>query len=173
MKLQEFTQRIIGLQNKLYRFALRLTGQNSEAEDVVQEVMLRIWDKREERERFDNLEAFCMRMAKNICIDRLRNKQRGHLDLDNAPEQVEHHSPLDIVTYNDTFRHVQKIVAQLSPKQKMVLQLRDVEGMSYQEIVDIMEIPLSQVKVNLFRARNQIREQLIEIEQYGLQNNYR
>lgn len=170
MKLQEFTARIIGLQNKLYRFALRLTGQGAEAQDVVQEVMLRIWDKRAERARFDNLEAFCMRMAKNICIDKMRSKQSGHLDLDKIPEMVEAQNPLEITSYHDTYQHIQNIVSRLSARQKMVLQLRDVEEMSYQEIADMLDISLAQVKVNLFRARHQIREQLIEIEQYGLQN---
>jgi len=170
MKLQEFTQRIVGLQNKLYRFALHLTGQKAEAEDVVQEVMLRIWNKREERSRFDNLEAFCMRMAKNICIDQLRSKQRGYLDIEKAAESIDNQNPLEIASYHDTYQHIQKMVAKISIKQRMILQMREVEAMSYQEIADILEISLAQVKVNLFRARNQIREQLIELEQYGLQN---
>jgi len=168
MKLKEFTQRIVAIKDKLYRFALHITGQTVEAEDVVQEVMLRIWNKREERDRLLNLEGFCMRMARNISLDKLKSKHKGHLELEQTTKISQGLNPQQILEGQDTFVAIERIVQQLPKKQQLILKLREVEELSYQEIAIQLQLSLSQVKVNLFRARNYIREQLIEIEKYGL-----
>jgi RNA polymerase sigma-70 factor (ECF subfamily) len=60
------------------------------------------------------------------------------------------------------------MIQALPEKQKQVIHLRDVEGYTYQEICDILELDMNQVKVNLFRARNAVREKLAKIDAYGL-----
>lgn len=169
MKLQEFTERILSVQPKLYRFALRLTGQAAEAEDVVQEVMLKIWKKRNERSRLDNVEAFCMQMTRNLALDKLKSKHKGHLSLENIHGRAStQQSPQQVTEVRDTMNQVETLMEKLPLKQKIVLQLRDIEGLSYKEISKTLKIPLSQVKVYIFRARQFLKTELIAIQQYGL-----
>jgi RNA polymerase sigma factor (sigma-70 family) len=169
MKLQEFTERILAVQPKLYRFALSLTGQTAEAEDVVQEVMLKIWNKREQRERFENLEAFCMQMTRNLALDKIKSKHKGHLTIEQLYGKASlEQSPQKLVETRDSLSQIEQLMEQLPLKQKMVLQLRDVEGLSYKEIAKILKIPLSQVKVYIFRARQFLKTELIAMHQYGL-----
>ncbi|MEM1321055.1 MAG: sigma-70 family RNA polymerase sigma factor [Bacteroidota bacterium] len=169
MSLKDFTQLVLPYKNKLYRFALRIVGNGAEAEDVVQEVMIKMWKNREEWNQYQNVEAWCMRLTKNLSIDKLRSKHRrtDHLTEDygfRAPTA----SPYRQTELNDTVARVKAMMAQLPEKQRMVMQLRDIDGMTYQEIAEHLSITLDQVKVNLFRARKKIKAQLLNREAYGL-----
>ena len=65
-------------------------------------------------------------------------------------------------------QRINQLIASLPEKQRQVIHLRDVEGYSYNEICEILELDMNQVKVNLFRARNAVREKLMKINAYGL-----
>ena len=65
-------------------------------------------------------------------------------------------------------KQIHQFISALPDKQKLVIQLRDIEGFSYKEISDALQLNLNQVKVNLFRARKAVRENLININAYGL-----
>ena len=165
----DFHKRILPVQHKLYRFALRILGSVEEAEDVVQEVLLRVWRQRSEMQGWHNVEAWCMRMVKNHALDQLRSgRLRFREEMDGLPEPACCDDSPDLLAERDeTLAHIHRLIAALPEKQRIALQLRDVEDYSYQEIADIMEISLDQVKVNLFRARKQLRTQLQLTESYG------
>lgn len=162
MTLQHFQETVLPLQNRLFRLALRLTENGPEAEDIVQEVFIRLWKRRSELAAIQNLEAWSVRMTKNLCIDRLRSTKEKTEDLLTSPATPDHETPHLIAERKDTVAHIQKLMDQLPVKQKTVMQLRDVEGYSYQEIAETLEIPLNQVKVYLFRARQAIKQALIK-----------
>ncbi|BDS12029.1 RNA polymerase sigma factor [Aureispira anguillae] len=169
MTLKEFTYQLVGLKDKLFRFSARIVGNDELAEDVVQDVVIKMWNKREERDQYENLESYCMRLTKNLSIDKTRAKNYQNIGLDKAPEPIQEAlNPYQQTAHKDTISHIHQLMQNLSHKQRMVMQLRDIEGMEYQEIAQILEIPLNQVKVNLFRARKSIRKQLLNIESYGL-----
>jgi RNA polymerase sigma factor (sigma-70 family) len=169
MTLKEFTYQLVGLKDKLFRFSTKIIGDEELAEDVVQDVVIKMWNKREERDQYNNLESYCMRMTKNLSIDKTRSKNYQNVSLEKAPELIQDsYNPYQQTAQNDTLNHVSQLIAKLPDKQRMVMQLRDVEGMDYNEIAEVLEIPLNQVKVNLFRARKKIRTQLLNIESYGL-----
>lgn len=170
MNIQEFLHRIVAVKDKMYRFALRIVGEQTQAEDIVQEVYLKLWDKREQRHQIQNLEGYCMQIARNMSIDQLQRKGQDFAPIESVQEQPTSGqlSPQIVVEQRDTMQHLHKIIESLPEKQKMVLQLRDIEGMSYQEIADVLEISMEQVKTNLFRARNFIKKQLLAAEQHGL-----
>ena len=169
MTLKEFTYQLVGLKDKLFRFSTKITGDDELAEDVVQDVVIKMWNKREERNQYNNLESYCMRMTKNLSIDKTRSKNYQNVSLEKAPEPIQDsYNPYQQTAQNDTMTQVGQLIAKLPDKQRMVMQLRDIEGMEYNEIAEILEIPLNQVKVNLFRARKKIRTQLLNIESYGL-----
>ncbi len=170
MSLEDFTHLILPIKNKLFRFSLRIVGNVAEAEDVVQEVFIKVWNKRSDLANYSNIEAWCMTLTKNLSIDKLRSKHRkadsfkDGFDVPSAKSDDPYHQ----TTYNDTFERIQNMLSDLPEKQRMVMQLRDIEGLAYQEIADALNISLQQVKVNLFRARQQIRVQLVNSESYGL-----
>jgi RNA polymerase sigma factor (sigma-70 family) len=169
MNLNDFKIKILPTKNKLFRAAFRIVGNTAEAEDVVQEVFIKIWNKRGELRNIENLEAFCMRMTKNLAIDKTRSKHKRTQNLGEGLDFVTRSAnPHQKVESNDTIGQVRQLMKQLPDKQRMVMQLRDIEEMTYDEIGDALEIPMNQVKVNLFRARKKIREVLLNNKEYGL-----
>jgi RNA polymerase sigma-70 factor (ECF subfamily) len=168
--LETFKNMVLPTKNKLFRFALRILESHEEAEDVVQDVMIKMWDKRADLSKYQNIEAWCMRLTKNLSLDKLKSKHRQthiqQVEIDVASFSLNPDKELEL---NDTCSHIEKMMNELPEKQKMVMQLRDIEGYSYQEIADVMEISMSQVKVNLFRARDKVRQQLTKTNNYGIQ----
>jgi len=170
MNLEAFQTRVLPSKNKLYRFALRMLGNNDEAQDVVQEVLIRVWNGRAQMDEIQNMEAWCMRITKNLSLDRLRSMQRRATQSLETSYDVQHtDSTPDVKTeLRESMQHVSQLIAALPEKQRQVIHLRDVEGYSYNEICEILELDMNQVKVNLFRARNAVREKLLKISAYGL-----
>ncbi len=170
MDIESFQTRVLPVKNKLYRFAFRLLGSEEEAKDVVQEVFVRVWNGRENMEAIQNWEAWCMRITKNLSLDRIRTwKRRNTQPIESSFDvQEESLTPYESTEINESMQRVGSLIEALPEKQRNIIHLRDVEGYSYQEICDILELDMNQVKVNLFRARNSVREKIIKINAYGL-----
>jgi RNA polymerase sigma factor (sigma-70 family) len=170
MNLESFQTRVLPVKNKLYRFALRFLGNEDEAQDIVQEVFIRVWNGREQMSEVQNWEAWCMRITKNLSLDRIRTMTRkqtqpieeGFAIMHSAP------SPYESTEAKESMSRIAQIIAGLPEKQRQVIHLRDVEGYSYNEICEIMELDMNQVKVSLFRAMNAVREKMTKINAYGL-----
>lgn len=170
MNLETFQNLVFPVKNKLYRFAFRLLGSNEEAKDVVQEVFIKVWNGREQLGEIQNIEAWCMRITKNLSLDRLRQQQRRPTDSIEKGLHVSNESlsPHETTEIRESMKRISELMAELPEKQRQVMHLRDIEGYTYNEICEILEIDMSQVKVNLFRARNSVRERLQKINAYGL-----
>jgi RNA polymerase sigma factor (sigma-70 family) len=170
MNNEAFETRVLPTKQKLFRFAARMLGSQEEAKDVVQEVMIKVWNGREQMGAIDNMEAWCMRITKNLSLDRLRLKQNRTTDSmeDGFEIRQESLSPYEKTELHESMKRVNEMMAALPEKQRQVMHLRDIEGYSYNEICDILELDMSQVKVNLFRARNFVRERLVKLNAYGL-----
>ncbi len=169
MSLEAFQSRVLPVKNKLYRFALKMLRNEDEAKDVVQETMIRVWKKKDEMHTYLNMEAWCMRIVKNLSIDRLKSKQYQTDSLTEGHDLTETStSPYKNAEISDTMKQISQFMDSLPEKQRQVMQLRDIEGFSYKEIGEILEIDINQVKVNLFRARKAVKENLLNINAYGL-----
>lgn len=170
MNIEAFQNRVLPVKNKLYRFALRFLNNEEEAKDVVQEVFIRVWNGREQMNQVQNWEAWCMRITRNLSLDRIRSMTRKHTQPIEETFDVSHDglTPEQTTEADESMQHISELIAGLPEKQRQVMHLRDIEGYSYNEICEIMEIDLNQVKVNLFRARNAVREKLTKINAYGL-----
>jgi RNA polymerase sigma-70 factor (ECF subfamily) len=170
MDLEAFENRVLPTKNKLFRFALRFLGNEEEAKDIVQEVFIRVWNGRQQMAQVQNWEAWCMRITRNLSLDRLRllkGKATQALE-DNYDLRHDALSPHESTVIDESMKKINEMIAALPEKQRQVIHLRDVEGYSYQEICEILELDMNQVKVNLFRARNAVREKLTKIDAYGL-----
>ncbi|MBP5257190.1 MAG: RNA polymerase sigma factor [Prevotella sp.] len=164
-----FKNDILPLKDELFRLALRITMNREEAEDVVQETMLKVWNKRDTWSEIESIEAYCLTVCRNMALDALRRRDRHPVveeePIDTADQSA---SPLDITQQKDGVSMVQRLINRLPEKQRSCMQLRDIEGKTYKEIAQIMSISEEQVKVNIFRARQAIKQQFKKAEQYGL-----
>jgi RNA polymerase sigma-70 factor, ECF subfamily len=169
MSLEAFKSRVLPVKDKLFRYSLRILKNEDEAKDVVQETMIKVWNKRDEMHTYENMEAWCIRVARNLSLDKLRSKHINSVDIDNAYDlQSNSQSPYATTEQSDIMNSIHQFINNLPDLQKQVIQLRDVDGFSYQEISEILKQNLNTVKVNLFRARKYVREQLVKENAYGL-----
>lgn len=172
MKETDFSRDILPLKNKLFRVALGITLDRTESEDIVQETLLRVWSKRGEWQNMESVEAYSLTVARNLAIDSVRRSEAQNVSLtDEVVETAgasDSSNPFDRLAGRERLRIVSRLIEALPEKQKNVLRLRDIEEMSYQEIASKLGITEEQVKVNLFRARQKIRQGLTNIENYGL-----
>lgn len=164
-----FRDDILPLKDKLFRLALRITFDRAEAEDVVQDTMIRVWNKREEWTQFGSIEAYCLTVAKNLAIDRSQKKEAQNVELTpEMEEESEASGPYDQLINNERMSIIHRLINELPEKQRLIMQLRDIEGESYKEIAKILNLTEEQVKVNLFRARQKVKQRYFEIDEYGL-----
>lgn len=164
-----FRDDILPLKDKLFRLALRITFDRAEAEDVVQDTMIRVWNKREEWTQFGSIEAYCLTVAKNLAIDRSQKKEAQNVELTpEMEEESEISGPYDQLVNNERMSIIHCLINELPEKQRLIMQLRDIEGESYKEIAKILNLTEEQVKVNLFRARQKVKQRYLEIDEYGL-----
>ena len=158
MKEISFKNDVLPLKDKLFRLALRITLNREEAEDIVQDTLMRLWNQRDEWSAIQNMETYSMTICRNLSLDAIEKKERLNISLD----ETVHDRPDTSRTQDEELMKqqqlntVMRIIGQLPEKQRTIMQLRDIEGKSYQEIADIMSINVSDVKVNLFRARQKV-----------------
>ena len=167
MNQKEFIDLILPFQDRLYRLAKRLLVSNDEAEDAVQEVFLKLWNAREQIASYRSAEAYAITMMKNHCLDRLKSKQAGNLKIEHSNYPTSENLENAVET-NDGVALIFKIMDDLPVKQKMILQLRDVEQLEFAEIAKIMDTSETTLRVTLSRARKMIREELTKKFDYGI-----
>ena len=140
-----------------------------DAEDAVQEAFTRIWKKKSDWAIWTNNEAIAMTIVKNLCYDKLRSK---HSRVDSLPEYYDQKdtapTPDEKAGSNDLYNQIKELMKDLTDAQQQIIQLRDIEGFQYKEIAEIMDMNMSQVKVNLHRARLILKEKLLNIHRYGV-----
>lgn len=171
MSLELFLSQVIPVRQKLYRFAYRLLGNEEDAQDIIQDALMKVWHQQEKMAELHNMEAWCMRIVRNLALDRLKSKKyRMSETLDKAGElpALQQVNPYMAAEQQDVMNRIHRIMAALPEKYRTIMQLRDIDGCTYQEIADIMVIDLNDVKVNLHRARKTVREKLQNLHVYGV-----
>lgn len=168
MKQSEFLNVVMPFKDKLYRLAKRLLVSSEEAEDATQEILMKLWSKKNKMEGYKSVEAFAMTMTKNFCLDRLKSKQANNLKLVHSNYSDDNSSLQREVEARDSIDWVQRIMEELPEQQKLVVQLRDVEQYEYEEIEALLDMKPTAIRVTLSRARKTIREKLTEKHRYGI-----
>ena len=166
MDLEYFKQNILPLKNKLFRKALSIIESVNEAEDIVQEIMIRLWNKKDEWSNIDNIEVYSMVLTKNLALDRIKKKSYDTKPISEA-EHILSESYQEKIEKTEQIALVWKIIDLLPDKQQELIRLREIEELSYQEIAKVMNIAESQVKITLFRARQKMKEIYLKMCQHG------
>jgi len=171
MTKEQFKSTVLTLQNKLFRYALSIVAERELAKDIVQEVLIKLWDTRDQLDDIQNLESWCIRITRNKALDKLRLRANNTVELKQADSQLGCYTAPDLATeQQDLVEVIQGLLKGLPEKQKEIFRLRDLMGYSNMEIEQMMELDATQVKVNLFRARKKIRSGLNQLINYGLEN---
>jgi RNA polymerase sigma-70 factor, ECF subfamily len=164
-----FRDNVLPLKDKLFRIALRITFDRAESEDIVQDTLIRVWEHRDEWSEINSIEAYSITICRNLANDRSQKVESHNVELTaeisersdaaNMDERMIRDERLDII---------QRLMKQLPSPQKEIMELRDIEGMSYKDISKILNFSEEQVKVYLFRARQKIKKSFTNIDEYGL-----
>lgn len=171
MKIVSFRNDVLPLKNVLYRLALRITMNKEEAEDVVQDTLMKVWDRRDSWQEIESIEAFSLTICRNIALDKVKRSSWSNESLDKAgvePQASASATPYKRAEQRDMLDMVRRIVDSLPEKQKTCMQLRDFEGKSYKDIAQVMGISEEQVKVSIYRARQAVKQKFNENAEYGL-----
>ena len=150
----------------MFHYACLLLKDKNEAEDAVQEVCLKLWKIRDTLEIYTNVEAFAVKVTRNWCLDRLKAKKPMYVEsyLSYNQQTENDFDPLMRLELNEKMNFLFSIMDKLPEQQRMIVQLRDIEEREFEEIAEIMEMNINAIRVNLSRARNRIREEMIQFE---------
>jgi len=169
MDERKFLDRILTVQHSMFRLAKRLLTSTEEAEDAVQEVLTKLWEKMNRTATLTNPEGYAMTMTKNYCMDRLKSKQATELRLVHVHQDKASPSLDQQINHRDSVALVYTIMKSLPEQQQLIVQLRDVEQYDFETIAAIAEMSEGAVRVALSRARKEIRKQLIKAHDYGIE----
>jgi len=159
MQIEEFNHIVNRLKDKMFRLSFRIVRDREEARDVVQDSLVKIWKSKEKIATVDNKDAYCMMIARNMAIDKIRSRKMETTDIDDHYDiQSNTSDPERIAIVRDELKRVRKIISQLPENHKAVLELRDIEGHSYKEISEITGYSIDKVKIYLHRARLKLKE---------------
>ncbi|MFD2512808.1 RNA polymerase sigma factor [Pontibacter locisalis] len=167
MDLQEFKSKVLPAKHKLYRLAVFMLRDKEEAEDLLQDVFLKLWTNKHKLHAYTSVEAFAMTVTKNLCLDRLKtSKRKRQVDITGMELGSEDATPYQHSELKDSAGKIKGLLAELPEQQKLVLHLRDVEGCSFEEIEQITNLTVNNIRVILSRARKSVRDGFLKLENY-------
>ncbi|WP_298648043.1 sigma-70 family RNA polymerase sigma factor [uncultured Proteiniphilum sp.] len=163
MNVRQFQYKILCHSDKSYRLALSILKDESNAKDALQELMMRLWEKRNQLDAITNHQAFILTSMRNVCLDMIR-KQMHTAEI---PADTEYNAPdpHQQTEQTDMINHIGSMIDELPEMQRTILRMKDVEEMELEEIAQIMSMTENAVTVNLSRARKRLRDMIVSNRQ--------
>jgi len=158
---RKFRQWVDDYQDQAWTLARYLLKDPAEAEDAVQEAFMKLW-KHQQRVDPDRIRPWLMKVTRNLCLDRLRRRHPTQ-EWEEWQQPDDAHGPLQDVQQHELGEWLKHSINGLTEPYRSLVVLRDVQQHSYEEVANVLELSLPQVKVYLHRARKQLREQLAEV----------
>ena len=162
----DFRNDILPHRDRLFRLAFSITLNRADAEDIVQETMLRVWEKREEWNDINNTEAWLTQICKNLALDHCKYAEIRR-PVENQQPQPDGTS-FDKLEATESMALVSRLMNDLPSPQDEIVRLREIEGLSYREIATRLHLSEDQVRVHLHRARTKLRNEYLRIHRFGL-----
>ncbi len=166
MTAEEFKNKVIPFSRKLYPMIFRILRDEEETRDAVQDLMVKLWNKKGELKHCSNLPAYIITTAKNYSFDLIKKKRPIRIG------EKEEHKMINLEARNVTqetkekFDHVHKIIEELPEKYKLVIRLRDIDGFSFEEIKEMTGFEIPNLRVILSRARLKVKQEVEKIYDY-------
>lgn len=163
MKLERFKSTVIPLREKLLHISLRLMENEADAEDVVQEVFLKLWQLRDRLDQYDSVEALAVTITKNLTLDKIKMRKPYQDMTELFRQDGGERTPLELLEQKDAVACIRILIEQLPTLQQQIIRMKDVEGYELAEIAAITGSRTEAVRSNLSRARKWVREQYLLI----------
>ncbi|MEO6949814.1 MAG: sigma-70 family RNA polymerase sigma factor [Ginsengibacter sp.] len=163
MDAAKFKAEVFCWKDLMYRLALRILNDSAEAEDAVQQTMMKMWQRKDELNRIENVRAFVIKSMQNDCLNRLKKVKT----IERHHGQFGKMQPLSTeISQGNMVQIIKGEINKLPEKQRLIIQLCDVEGFDTKEIAEIVEIDEGAVRTNLSRARQKVKMQIIKLQEY-------
>jgi len=167
MTKTEFKHKVFSHSEKLFPMVSRILGSTDEAQDAIQEIMMKLWLKRNEIKGHPNITGFVFLTARNHCIDSLRKRK---IEINDSPYQLEilqSRNGQEQLEWKELEAVIKKIVINLPTQQREVIIMRDLDGYEFSEIAAATKLKIEHIRVLLSRARKEVRLQLEKTYNYG------
>ena len=158
MELKEFKIQVLPLREKIGGLAMKLLDNAADADDVVQEVMMKLWDRRQQLDDCRNVEAFVMTMTHHTCIDMVRMRKYAMSQSEDIQIADMENSAEKLFELKDEVEMIRHIIETLPELQRITIRMKDVEGYENKEIAEITGSNVEVVRSNLSRARKKVRD---------------
>ncbi len=153
----EFERHIVVMQSRMISFAYAILHSQHEAEDLVSDIITKLWIKREELSHYSNLKSYLFVAVRNGAYDLIRSRRASDELLDTLADSNSSVERLDNIAL------VRHAISTLPPKQREVLHLKEIEGYSVEEISQLIDAQATNVRMILSRARHALRDKIIEL----------
>jgi RNA polymerase sigma-70 factor (ECF subfamily) len=165
--LPAFEELVSVYEKKIFNYCLRMTNSREDAEDLTQEVFIKVYRSLKSFKGNSQLSTWIYRIAHNICIDKFRKAKINVFSLSHTKDREDERemelvsaelSPEEKMVAREQQEFLQKCINGLKPEYRSVIILRDIQHYSYEEIAGILNVPLGTVKSHISRARTALRE---------------
>lgn len=171
-----FEALILPYESKIYNIAYQMFRNEQDAFDAAQEILIKVYRNLAKFNHESAFSTWLYRLAKNTCIDEYRKRKRHqehtqsmqiHSDGETRTLDFEDHTatPEQTILQQEVIQEVHKALDLLKPEQKIILVYRDLQGMAYDEIADILDVSLGTVKSRISRARIALKEKILELRE--------
>lgn len=166
MTEQEFKNSVLPFSRKLYPMLKRILREEEETRDALQDLIVKLWNKRHDLKKCQNQKAYIFTVARNYCFDLLKKKRTARFSENGellflTVEADELHPDV-----KEKYEHVKKVIGRLPEKYQAVIRLRDIDGFSFEEMKEITGIEIPHLRVILSRARQKVKEEVKKIYDY-------
>jgi RNA polymerase sigma-70 factor (ECF subfamily) len=162
MSQELFRASVLPMRDYLFATARKILAEEEDAEDAVQEVLLKLWYVRETLSDYNNVEAFVTTVTKNHCLDKLKVKRRTEAISDHVMEMQSATNPYDLTERSNTNAIIQQIIDKLPPLQREIIRMKDMQEYEVEEIAEIIGTKSEAVRMNLSRARKKVRDEFVK-----------
>ena len=152
----EFKLKVFSLSERLFPLVARMLGTNANAEDAIQEIMLKLWQQRKKLNNHPNIKGFVFLTARNYCIDVIRKKPKLVEDATHHFKVLKSTNDNKNLEWDELNNIILKILEEIPEQQKEVFLMRDIDGYEFSEIAAALQIKVEHARVLLSRARKQI-----------------
>ncbi|MDH6534283.1 RNA polymerase sigma factor [Parabacteroides sp. 52] len=163
MEFERFKITVLPLREKIMRISLRLIEEKEDAEDIVQEVFLKLWHIRDQLDQYKSVEALAVTMTKNLTLDKIKRQKPQGNESDLFYLEADTLSPAEQLEQKEAVECIRQLIGQLPSLQQTIIRMKDIEGYELAEIADITGSNIEAIRTNLSRARKRVREAYIKI----------
>ncbi len=166
MTAEEFKNSVIPFSRKLYPMLFRILKDEEETRDALQDLMVKLWNKRNDLERCSNQTAYIITMAKNHSFDLLKKKRPTRIGAKEEHKILNLEASGASAETKEKYEHVHKIIEKLPEKYRTIIRLRDIDGFSFNEIKEMTGFEVPYLRVILSRARLKVKQEVEKIYDY-------